>query len=98
MFRYESEPCLPLVTEITIVSEESWWEPRIPPRKPSEIRTLPERFRCYACGIVKGKRHFGGLILKQRLCCVCYPWLDESWVGAFIRWDEIHHFTQFIRD
>jgi hypothetical protein len=98
MFAYQNLPCLSSVTEITIEILTHWWEPRIPHPTPKELATVPEQFRCYACGQAKSRKHFGGYILRQRVCLACYPWVDEADIGALIRWDERHGYTAFIRE
>jgi hypothetical protein len=98
MFEYENLPCLPTVSEITVEILTNWWTPRYRHPTRRELASVPERFRCFTCGVVKGRAHFGGYLLRQRICQACYPWVDEPLVGALIRWDELHHFTQFIRE
>ena len=96
MFEYENVPCLSTVTEMTILIQTNWWTRREHRPSKRELASIPERFRCFVCGVVKGRKHFGGSVLRQRLCKVCYPWLDEPYIGALIRWDEQHHFAQFV--
>lgn len=57
-----------------------------------QIDALPEQFRCYSCQQKFKKRDIGGIELGQRLCKLCYPWLDEWLVGSLIKFDLKHHF------
>ena len=98
MFEYENLPCLSTVTEIKIEILSNWWERRVPHPTARERASVPERFRCFACGVVKGRPHLGGHVLRQRVCRACYPWVDEPLIGALIRWDERHGYTAFISE
>ena len=81
------------VPELTIQIE---WNhpPRIPNPSPYEMDRCPPSFRCYACLQTKGKkRHFGGEVLEKRICRECYPFVDESDVAAWMRFDKWHGFS-----
>jgi len=73
---------------------ERYTEPRVPHPTVSDLASCPERFRCYACLVVKGKnRHFAELMLNKRICRKCYPYLDEQDVQAIIAFDRRHGFS-----
>ena len=81
------------ITETTVILE--WYrEPREPNPSKEELALCPERFRCYSCLRLRGKKHhFGGLVLDRRICRECYPYLDEADVGAMIAFDLYHGFN-----
>ena len=80
------------ITEVLVTIER--FEPRpIPEPSKAELDGCPATFRCFCCLERKGKKcHFGGLILKMRICRECYPYLDEATVGGLIKFDMRHGF------
>ena len=65
-------------------------EKHIPTRQ--EKALTPDRFRCYCCWEVKGKKHLGGRLADKPICRKCYPFLDERAVLGMIWFDEKHGF------
>jgi len=58
-----------------------------------EKAVTPDRFRCYCCWEVKGKKlHLGGRLADKPICRKCYPFLDERAVLGMIWFDEKHGF------
>ena len=92
-----NRPHFAKVDTLTIVIERIWWEPRIPNPTEQEMAVVPDRFRCYSCLKMKGRKRLGGLILEQFICRACFPWLNESRVSAIIRFDRWHGFQHYIR-
>jgi len=76
--------------------EIGWANTRVPNPSESEINACPDRFRCFSCQAMKGKKHFAGLVARQRICDTCYPFVDERAGGGLVRFDERHGFP--VRD
>ena len=53
----------------------------------TQMNTVPDEFRCFACLEIVKKEEIGGIELGQRLCKECWPYLDEWWVGTMIKFD-----------
>jgi len=86
------------VREVKYTRKTYWWKPRqLPSLTDEELDSVPESFRCYVCGDTHKKAEFGGHLVFQRICKICYPWVDDSKTGFLIRWDERRGFRQSVR-
>lgn len=58
----------------------------------AEFEACPDSFRCICCLRSRTKKHFAGLILEQRVCDFCEPFVDSSDIRAIVRFDKWHGF------
>jgi hypothetical protein len=73
------------ISEPEVRRESHWFEPRMPSPTKEELARCPDRFRCFVCLQVKGKKkHFGGEVLGQRVCKECFPYIDEWDIGGIL--------------
>lgn len=58
----------------------------------AEIEACPDSFRCICCLRSRTKKHFAGLIIDQRVCDFCEPYVDRWDIQAIVRFDKWHGF------
>ena len=68
--------------ETVSVEVERYVPPRVPIPSESDLATVPARYRCFVCNELKGKKRFAAYIAGERVCDLCYPYVDERDIVA----------------
>ena len=60
-----------------IVRVEAYTPLRVPCPTEEELARVPARFKCFVCLRYRGRKKFGGFVANEKVCRLCYPFVDE---------------------
>lgn len=73
-----NEPHLSGIDRVTI-TVETYTPPKPPPHPTEEeLARVPERFRCFVCLRMRGRKKFAAFVGSEMVCRICYPYIDEQ--------------------